>query len=199
MADEIRQTPVPVPHVYGQPALTTDTATPPTTTASSLAGDTAAMTIEQPPLAPSTEQAASPAPTTTTTTTNNAAAPTTTTAPAPATTPSNAPSPSPAAAAATTTTTTAPPARTGTPLRATNGQQEANSSSRAASQHPDPGFTMPAEAPPHGAPVRQYLNSKVTGPLLDGMKMIAKEQPKDPLRALGEYLLQRSKELESTT
>ncbi|KAI0851511.1 hypothetical protein F5Y00DRAFT_11301 [Daldinia vernicosa] len=201
MADEIRQTPIPVPHVYGQPAPATDTATPPppptTTTTTSLAGDTAAMTIEQPPLAPSTEQAASPAPTTTTTTTTNAApAPLPTTAPA--TTPSNAPSPSPAAAA---TTTAAPPARTGTPLRATNGQQEAanSSSSRAASQHPDPGFTMPAEAPPHGAPVRQYLNSKVTGPLLDGMKMIAKEQPKDPLRALGEYLLQRSKELESTT
>ncbi|KAF3062320.1 COMPASS component SDC1 [Daldinia childiae] len=153
------------------------------------------MTIEQPPLAPSTEQAASPAPTTTTT---NAAAPTTAPAPASATTPSNAPSPSLAAAAAT-TATTAPPARTGTPLRATNSQQETNSSSRAASQHPDPGFTMPAEAPPHGAPVRQYLNSKVTGPLLDGMKMIAKERPKDPLRALGEYLIQRSKELESTT
>jgi COMPASS component SDC1 len=35
---------------------------------------------------------------------------------------------------------------------------------------------MPAEAGPHGAPVRQYLNGNVTGPLLEGMKMIAKEQ-----------------------
>jgi len=33
---------------------------------------------------------------------------------------------------------------------------------------------------------------------LDGMKLIAKEQPKDPLKALGEYLLQRSKDLEGT-
>lgn len=55
---------------------------------------------------------------------------------------------------------------------------------------------MPAEAAAHGAPVRQYLNSKVTGVLLEGMKIVAREQPKDPLRALGEFLLQRSKELE---
>ncbi|KAK6954323.1 hypothetical protein Daesc_004290 [Daldinia eschscholtzii] len=192
MTDEIRQTPVPVPHVYGQPApspagqqqATETTATPPTT------GDAAAPTIEAPA---SAEQAASPAP-------NAASASASTTAPAPAPAPTNnnnAPSPSPAATAAAPVN---PPARTGTPLRTTNGQQqEAGSSSRATSQHPDPGFTMPAEAPPHGAPVRQYLNSKVTGPLLDGMKMIAKEQPKDPLRVLGEYLVQRSKELESAS
>ncbi|ORY62323.1 uncharacterized protein BCR38DRAFT_410751 [Pseudomassariella vexata] len=108
--------------------------------------------------------------------------------------------------------------RTSTPLR-TNGQepgahthgQEPNSSraasqlpngqepnsSRAASQHPDQGFRMPVEAPPHGAPVRQYLNSKVTGTLLQGMKMLAEERPKDPLRVLGEFLLQRSKEIEN--
>lgn len=49
-------------------------------------------------------------------------------------------------------------------------------SSRAASQHPDPVAAMPAEAPPHGAPTRQYLNSKVTGVLLEGMKLLAKEQ-----------------------
>jgi COMPASS component SDC1 len=35
---------------------------------------------------------------------------------------------------------------------------------------------MPAEAAPHGAPVRQYINSKVTTTLLEGMKIIAKEQ-----------------------
>lgn len=48
--------------------------------------------------------------------------------------------------------------------------------SRAASAHPDPGFTMPAEAVPHGAPVRQYLNTKVTPSLLEGMKLLAKDQ-----------------------
>jgi len=33
---------------------------------------------------------------------------------------------------------------------------------------------------------------------LEGMKIVAKEQPNDPLRMLGEFLLQRSKELEGT-
>lgn len=55
---------------------------------------------------------------------------------------------------------------------------------------------MPTEPTLHGAPVRQYLNSKVTAHLLDGMKMLAKEQPIDPLRALGEFFLQRSKQYE---
>ena len=64
------------------------------------------------------------------------------------------------------------PPRTGTPSRA-NGNDVA---SRATSQHPDPAPTIPKEAPPHGAPTRQYLNSKVTGFLLEGMKMLAKEQ-----------------------
>ncbi|PBP27309.1 dpy-30 domain-containing protein [Diplocarpon rosae] len=87
------------------------------------------------------------------------------------------------------------PARVGTPSRNTNGN---DTPSRAASQYPELSSTIPNEAPPHGAPTRQYLNSKVTGPLMDGMKLLAKEQPKDPLRALGEYLLQKSKELEGT-
>jgi len=64
------------------------------------------------------------------------------------------------------------PARIGTPSR-TNGNDVA---SRATSQHPDPAPSIPKEAPPHGAPTRQYLNGKVTGPLLEGMKLIAKEQ-----------------------
>ncbi|OBT55945.1 hypothetical protein VE04_03828 [Pseudogymnoascus sp. 24MN13] len=86
------------------------------------------------------------------------------------------------------------PARTGTPVQANIA---ADSSSRAASQHPEPGPTaMPAHAPPHGAPARQYLNAKVTATLLEGMKHLAKEQPSDPLRVLGEFLLQKSKEIE---
>ena len=48
--------------------------------------------------------------------------------------------------------------------------------SRAASAHPDPGYTMPSEPAAHGAPVRQYLNSKITPALLEGMKMLAKDQ-----------------------
>jgi len=131
------------------------------------------------------------------------------------------------AAAATTSNAPSPmPARVSTPMRntsAANGLEGAErTGSRAASAHPDTaGFTMPAEAAQHGAPVRQYINSKVTGPLLEGMKLVAKERyaltylsvskrlgllmnvfgtnrPKDPLRMLGEFLLQRSKELEGT-
>ncbi|KAK0656838.1 hypothetical protein B0T16DRAFT_315683 [Cercophora newfieldiana] len=104
------------------------------------------------------------------------------------------------------TTTSAPspvPARVSTPMRnppnANGDAATERTGSRAASAHPDTGFTMPPEAPAHGAPVRQYINTKVTGVLLEGMKLIAKEQPKDPLRVLGEFLLTRSKELEGTT
>ncbi|OTA64634.1 hypothetical protein K449DRAFT_421220 [Hypoxylon sp. EC38] len=159
MADEVRNTPVPVPIVFGQVQQATEMGEAPVEQSAS-----------DPTLAPTTEQAPSPAPAVLTASTSNA--------------------PSPAAGGV--------PARTGTPLR-TNGQDKETNSSRAASQHPDSGFTMPSEAPPHGAPARQYLNSKVTGPLLDGMKMIAKDQPKDPLRVLGEYLIQRSKELETSS
>ena len=57
------------------------------------------------------------------------------------------------------------PARTGTPAQG----------SRAASAHPDP-VGMPAEAVPHGDPTRLYLNTKVTGVLLEGMKQLAKDK-----------------------
>ncbi len=108
------------------------------------------------------------------------------------------------------------PPRVNTPLRMANG---ADTTSRATSQHPEPAPTMPKQAPPHGAPARQYLNSKVTGPVMDGMKMLAKERypyshlcdheeaervltasrrPANPLQVLGEYLLARSKEIEGT-
>jgi COMPASS component SDC1 len=79
---------------------------------------------------------------------------------------------SPAQAPAPSAVSPAPP-RIGTPVRKENGTDV---SSRAASQHPDPASAMPTEAPPHGGPTRQYLNSKITPVLLDGMKMLAKEQ-----------------------
>ncbi|KAL5596906.1 uncharacterized protein BROUX77_006854 [Berkeleyomyces rouxiae] len=47
--------------------------------------------------------------------------------------------------------------------------------------------------------VRKYLNTKVTGVLMEGMKKIGSEKPKDPLRVLGEFLLERSKELEESS
>ncbi|KAK3395633.1 hypothetical protein B0T20DRAFT_419396 [Sordaria brevicollis] len=122
------------------------------------------------------------------------------------------PSPT-AAAAAHPTANQGPSSIRGAPTT-TNGysttepeqSQQQRTGSRAASAHPQEqqqaggGGTgtggMPTEPTLHGAPVRQYLNSKVTVHLLEGMKMLAKEQPKDPLRALGEYLLQRSKQYE---
>ncbi|OTB08752.1 hypothetical protein M426DRAFT_316771 [Hypoxylon sp. CI-4A] len=165
MADEVRQTPVPVPHVVGQPEATAQQASVETSTAAGADEDvemTAAQASVEPDTkteVPSTEQA-------------------------PATTSASAPA-------------TAATGRTGTPLRTTaaaaNGDKDKDTatSSRATSQHPD---TMPAEAPAHGDPVRQYFNSQVTGPLLEGMKILARNQPKNPLLFLGEYLIGRHKE-----
>ncbi|GAV52995.1 hypothetical protein ZYGR_0AI02770 [Zygosaccharomyces rouxii] len=45
-----------------------------------------------------------------------------------------------------------------------------------------------------GFPTRKYLNEKVTPTLLEGMRMIAVRKPEDPLRALGQFLIDRSKE-----
>ncbi|KAK7908143.1 hypothetical protein PG985_015446 [Apiospora marii] len=192
MAEENRRistTPIPVPMPFGQLAAAAPApsplsqTTPIASTPAEAPSTTAAVAAAQTAPAPSTEPivegvkqdvAMTDVPTTT----------------------EQAPSPAPVAMPATSGASPAPPARTGTPLR-TNGQPESNS--RATSQHPDTGFTMPAEAPPHGAPVRQYLNTNVTGALLEGMKQLAKEQPKDPLRVLGEFLLQRSKEVEQST
>ncbi|CAI7602192.1 unnamed protein product [Penicillium manginii] len=49
---------------------------------------------------------------------------------------------------------------------------------------------------PGGAPARVYLNEKIVPHLLEGMKTVAREQPSDPLRVLGEFLIQKSVELE---
>nr|6BX3_M Chain M, COMPASS component SDC1 [Saccharomyces cerevisiae S288C]6BX3_N Chain N, COMPASS component SDC1 [Saccharomyces cerevisiae S288C] len=39
---------------------------------------------------------------------------------------------------------------------------------------------------------RKYLNTNVTPHLLAGMRLIAVQQPEDPLRVLGEYLIEQS-------
>ncbi|GAP86046.1 putative dpy-30 domain-containing protein [Rosellinia necatrix] len=166
MADEIPQTPVPVP-TYGQP----QSAAPPVIAQSQPSDPSTGS--ETHTIAPTTE------PTNKDITMADVSSADQAPSPAPAATSTNVPSPA--------------PARTGTPLR-TNGPEN---TSRATSQHPDPAFTMPDAAPAHGAPVRQYLNSKVTAHLLEGMKQLAKNQPKDPLRVLGEFLIERSKEFET--
>ena len=96
-------------------------------------------------------------------------------------------------AAATTTTTTATtassstnpstPNRTSTPTgskESVPARLENNNSSRAASAAPadrtGDRVTMPTEPAAHGAPTRQYLNSKVTYHVMEAMKIIAKEQ-----------------------
>ncbi|OLL22010.1 Set1 complex component sdc1 [Neolecta irregularis DAH-3] len=47
------------------------------------------------------------------------------------------------------------------------------------------------------APVRSYLNQKVTPVLLDGMRILAKEQPPNPLERLGQYLIERGRNQDS--
>ncbi|OQE26739.1 hypothetical protein PENSTE_c005G04900 [Penicillium steckii] len=51
---------------------------------------------------------------------------------------------------------------------------------------------------PGGAPARVYLNEQVVPHLLEGMKTVAKDQPSNPLRVLGEFLLQKSEEVEAS-
>lgn len=47
-----------------------------------------------------------------------------------------------------------------------------------------------------GSQVRKYLNANVTPYLLQGMRQIANEQPQEPLKALGEYLIEMNKKLQ---
>ncbi|KAI9804001.1 MAG: hypothetical protein M1833_000282 [Piccolia ochrophora] len=86
--------------------------------------------------------------------------------------------------------------RTSTPTRATNGLGEPGSRSAISGSEAAP--SLPPHSVEHGAPFRRYLNSRVTPSLLAGMKQLGLEQPNDPLRFLGEFLLQKSKELETS-
>lgn len=49
-----------------------------------------------------------------------------------------------------------------------------------------------------GSSVRKYLNENVTPHLLEGLKLIGKNKPEDPLYELAQFLLQRSVELKKT-
>ena len=48
---------------------------------------------------------------------------------------------------------------------------------------------------PGGAPARQYINETVAPYLLEGMKMLVREQPPDPLRVLGEWLIEQNSKI----
>ncbi|KAF8534471.1 hypothetical protein BDD12DRAFT_860123 [Trichophaea hybrida] len=59
---------------------------------------------------------------------------------------------------------------------------------------PAPAVAPANQIPPGGAPARRYLNDNVTPALLEGMKMLAREQPKEPLLALARFLEERHRE-----
>lgn len=50
-----------------------------------------------------------------------------------------------------------------------------------------------------GSTTRKYLNANVTQVLLEGMRLIAVQKPKDPLRVLGEYLIAHSDQTKENT
>ncbi|SCU88618.1 LAFA_0E13674g1_1 [Lachancea sp. 'fantastica'] len=50
-----------------------------------------------------------------------------------------------------------------------------------------------------GSQTRKYLNKHVTPALLRGMRLVAKNQPDDPLKFLGDFLLQESQALKGSS
>lgn len=58
--------------------------------------------------------------------------------------------------------------------------------------------TEPTQEYVGGSSVRRYLNENLTLELLAGLREVANEKPKDPLRWLGEYLVKRADEKEKT-
>lgn len=46
-----------------------------------------------------------------------------------------------------------------------------------------------------GSSVRQYLNKHLSQHLLEGLREVSKNKPEEPLKYLGEFLIQRSSEI----
>ncbi|KAK9471763.1 Dpy-30 motif-domain-containing protein [Dipodascopsis tothii] len=57
----------------------------------------------------------------------------------------------------------------------------------------DDGVDAPPRPVRGGAPTRRYLNEQVTPVLLEGMRMLARERPENPLEVLGQYLIAQSR------
>ncbi|KAL4992782.1 hypothetical protein BDW68DRAFT_148827 [Aspergillus falconensis] len=72
------------------------------------------------------------------------------------------------------------------------------SSAGAGATHPPAADSISATVRPGGAPARVYMNEKIVPYLLEGMKTVTKEQPANPLRVLGEFLIQKSNEVEAS-
>lgn len=71
----------------------------------------------------------------------------------------------------------------------------AGASTRPNSMPPQPP-ARPDKPVAHGGPTRQYLNTNITPHLLEGMKYLAAHEPAKPLEWLGDFLKERSKEVE---
>lgn len=74
-----------------------------------------------------------------------------------------------------------PPTSTSTPAAEPIKQETASTAS------------LPNPAENYGAPTRLWLNKEVSPALLAGMRQIAKDKPEDPVRALGEFLINYKK------
>ncbi|RDW83759.1 DPY30/SDC1 family protein [Aspergillus mulundensis] len=86
-----------------------------------------------------------------------------------------------------------PSISTPTPMANENAQM---SSSGAGAAHTPTADSVASTVRPGGAPARVYMNEKIVPYLLEGMKTVTKEQPANPLRVLGEFLIQKSNEVE---
>ncbi|CAN8098594.1 unnamed protein product [Discula destructiva] len=65
--------------------------------------------------------------------------------------------------------------------------------SRTASVAPPPAAAaataLPTEVPDNGDPIRVFINKRLSPHLMEGMKVVVRNRPEDPLRVLGTYLL----------
>lgn len=62
-------------------------------------------------------------------------------------------------------------------------------------QEPNHGNELPVHEVVGGSSVRQYLNRHLTQHLLEGLRDVSKNKPEDPLKYLGEFLIQRSNQI----
>ena len=62
-------------------------------------------------------------------------------------------------------------------------------------QEANHGNELPVHEVVGGSSVRQYLNKYLTQHLLEGLRDVSKNKPEDPLKYLGEFLIQRSNQI----
>lgn len=62
-------------------------------------------------------------------------------------------------------------------------------------QEPNYANELPVHEVVGGSSVRQYLNKHLTQHVLEGLRDVSKDKPEDPLKYLGEFLIQRSNQI----